>query len=133
QRPENKLFPLCQQHHIGIIVRVPLDEGSLTGAVTPDTVFAPNDFRNRYFRDNRKQQVFERVTKLNHLLGTEAGTLPELALRFCLHHPAVSTVIPGMRSERNVVANCSVSDGRALSQELIAKLREHRWERNFYQ
>lgn len=132
QNPENKLFPFCQQHNIGIIARVPFDEGSLTGTVTPDSVFPPNDFRNRYFRDDRKQQVFERTTKLKQLLGTGAETLAELALRFCLHHPAVSTVIPGMRSERNVEANCNVSDGCALSQELVAKLREHRWERNFY-
>ncbi|MBI3586992.1 MAG: aldo/keto reductase [Ignavibacteriales bacterium] len=133
QNPENKLFPVCQQHNIGIIVRVPFDEGALTGAITPDSVFPPDDFRNRYFRDDRKQQVFERITKLKQLLGKEAETLAELALRFCLHHPAVSTVIPGMRSELNVEANCSVSDGRTLSQELIAKLRAHRWERNFYQ
>lgn len=133
QSPGNKLLPFCHEHNIGIIVRVPFDEGSLTGAVTPDTVFAPNDFRNRYFRGERKQQVFERVTKLQQLLGAEAGTLAELALRFCLHHPAVSAVIPGMRSERNVEANCRVSDGRTLNQELIAKLHEHRWERNFYQ
>jgi aryl-alcohol dehydrogenase-like predicted oxidoreductase len=69
---------------------------------------------------------------LKQLLGTEAATLPELALRFTLSHPAISTVIPGMRTVRNVEANCGVCDGRALSDRLRAELKNHRWERNFY-
>jgi aryl-alcohol dehydrogenase-like predicted oxidoreductase len=132
QSPERELFPLCQKHSVGVIVRVPFDEGSLAGAVGPDTVFPEQDFRNRYFRGERKVQVVERVEKLRTLLGEEAGTLPELALRFCLHHPAVSTVIPGMRSVRNVEANCAVSVGRRLSDRLLESLRLHAWERNFY-
>jgi aryl-alcohol dehydrogenase-like predicted oxidoreductase len=132
QTPENNLFPLCQKKDIGIIVRVPLDEGGLTGKITPETKFPAGDFRNQYFGGNRKQEVFERTNALAKLLGKEAATLPELALRFCLHHAAVSTVIPGMRSVANVEANCRLSDGRKYSDELIAELRKHKWERNFY-
>lgn len=132
QTPEKSLFPLCQQKNIGIIVRVPFDEGGLTGKITKDTKFPANDFRNRYFRDDRKLQVADRANALHRLLGSEAATLPELALRFCLHHSAVSTVIPGMRSVSNVETNCRYSDGKKLSDSMIDELRKHIWERNFY-
>ena len=133
QTPENSLFPLCQEKNIGIIVRVPLDEGGLTGKITTETKFPAGDFRNHYFRDDRKRQIVERTDALAQLLGREAATLPELALRFCLHHPAVSTVIPGMRSVANVDVNCRLSDGRKLSDKIIIEIRKHKWERNFYQ
>ena len=133
QTPEKNLFPLCQKNKIGIIVRVPLDEGGLSGAITAETQFPENDFRNSYFRGDRKQQVAEHTNALKKLLGKEAATLAELALRFCLHHPAVSTVIPGMRSCSNVEANCLISDGRNLSESLIVELRNHKWDRDFYE
>ena len=66
-------------------------------------------------------------------LGIERDDLAEVALRYILSHPAISTVIPGMRSLRNVERNCAVGDGRGLPAELLEKLRgAHRWERNFY-
>ena len=133
QTPENNLFPLCQKNKIGIIVRVPLDEGGLSGNINAETKFPEGDFRNSYFRDNRKQQVAEHTDELKKLLDNEAATLAELALRFCLHHSAVSTVIPGMRNITNVEANCRLSDGRKLSESLVAELRNHKWERDFYQ
>ena len=132
QTPENNLFSLCQKNKIGIIVRVPLDEGGLSGNITAETKFPENDFRNNYFRGNRKQEVAEHTDALKKLLGKEAATLAELALRFCLHHSAVSTVIPGMRSISNVESNCLLSDGKKLSESLIAELRNHKWGRDFY-
>jgi len=133
QSPEEQLFPLCHSKNIGVIVRVPLDEGGLTGKITPDTTFPAGDWRNNYFRGERKAEVSRRVDALKPLLGPEAVTLPELALRFTLQHPAVSTVIPGMRSAENVRANCSFSDGRRLRNGLLAELRKHTWLRNFYE
>jgi aryl-alcohol dehydrogenase-like predicted oxidoreductase len=132
QSPEKNLFPVCQNLGIGIIVRVPLDEGGLSGNITPDTKFPDGDFRGGYFRGDRKRQVYEHTNALKKLLGKEAATTAELALRFCLHHKAVSTVIPGMRSMANVEANCSISDGQQLSESLLAELRHHVWERNYY-
>ncbi|MBI3006277.1 MAG: aldo/keto reductase [Ignavibacteriales bacterium] len=132
QTPEDKLFRECQKRGIGVIVRVPFDEGALTGSVTPETEFPRSDFRRDYFAGDRKTQVAQRMSKLRMLLDGEAKSLPELALRFCLHHDAVSTVIPGMRKPKHVETNCSLSDGRRLGAELIAELRKHRWERNFY-
>jgi aryl-alcohol dehydrogenase-like predicted oxidoreductase len=132
QAPEDQLFPTCERHQVGVIVRVPFDEGSLTGKTTPDTRFEPDDFRNNYFRGDRKKQVYERVQKIVSDLGIHLEQMPEIALRYVLSHKAVSTVIPGMRSVRNVERNCQTGDGRGLPSEQVAKLKAHRWEHNFY-
>jgi aryl-alcohol dehydrogenase-like predicted oxidoreductase len=132
QSPQEKLFPFCLEKKIGIIVRVPLDEGGLSGSITTESTFPKGDFRNNYFRGDRKKEIVERVAKLKYAMGSEAQTIAELALRFTLSHPAVSTVIPGMRTVKNVEANCSLADGRLLSEKLIEELTKHRWQRNFY-
>jgi aryl-alcohol dehydrogenase-like predicted oxidoreductase len=132
QTPEDRLFGECAARNIGVIVRVPFDEGALTGSITESTTFPEGDFRNRYFRGERKKQVVEHIGRITPLLGTEASTLPELALRFCLQPSVVSTVIPGMRSAEHVEGNCAVSDGRRLSSKLAGELRLHRWDKVFY-
>jgi aryl-alcohol dehydrogenase-like predicted oxidoreductase len=132
QTPEELFFPACQKHDVGVIVRVPFDEGGLTGTITPETRFPAGDFRNDYFQGDRKRQLWERTEALKKLLDGEAESLPELALRFCLSPDAVSTVIPGMRRVSSVDANVAVSDGRRLSPPMRAKLKAHAWARNFY-
>jgi aryl-alcohol dehydrogenase-like predicted oxidoreductase len=132
QSPADELYPACQKHDVGVIVRVPFDEGGLLGNITPDTAFPPGDFRNTYFKGDRKNQVHTHTEALKALLGDEAKGLPELALRFCLSHDAVSTVIPGMRRIESVEANIGVSDGRRLSPALLTELRAQAWPRNFY-
>jgi len=133
QSPEDQLFPACELHHVGVIVRVALDEGGLTGKITPDSRFEESDFRSNYFRGNRKHQVYERVQKIASDLGITVDQMAETALRYVLSHPAVSTVIVGMRSVRNVERNCQVGDGRGLPREQVEKLKAHRWIRNFYE
>ena len=115
-----------------MIARVPFDEGALTGSIGPRTKFPRKDWRNMYFKENRKEQVHQRILKLSRLLGEEAETLPQLALKFCLHHPAVSTVIPGMRSVKHVKANLAVTKEPPLLPETVEALRQHRWTKNFY-
>jgi aryl-alcohol dehydrogenase-like predicted oxidoreductase len=132
QSPEGEFFPACIEHGRGVIARVPFDEGALTGSITPESTFPDGDFRNHYFGGDRKLQVWDRVKRLSKLLDGEAKTLPELALRFCLAHEAVSTVIPGMRKVPNVEVNTAVSDGRRLSPRMRESLRGHAWERDFY-
>ena len=132
QSPEDELFDACSQHDVGVIVRVPFDEGSLTGTLTADSTFPEGDFRREYFRDDRLREVDERVQAILDDLGIARDQLPEVALRYILSQPAVSTVIPGMRSVRNVERNCAVADGRGLPEEQQQALRGHRWERNFY-
>jgi aryl-alcohol dehydrogenase-like predicted oxidoreductase len=129
QAPENELFPLCQELNIGVIARVPFDEGGLTGAIKPDTVFPETDFRSWFFRGDRKERVFNRVERLKLLLGAEAENLAELALRFTLSHEALSTVIPGMRTANHVTSNCSYSDGRRLTPGMLWRLKQFAWNR----
>jgi aryl-alcohol dehydrogenase-like predicted oxidoreductase len=131
QTPEQNLFPLCQTENIGVIARVPLDEGALTGNITPATTFPPGDFREFYFKGDRKQQVVEHVEALRRDLPPGAN-LAETALRFCLSHPAVTTVIPGMRSMRHAESNVALSDQGTLPADTLAKLKNHAWDRNFY-
>ncbi|MGH9666761.1 MAG: aldo/keto reductase [Bryobacteraceae bacterium] len=132
QSPERRLFPLAQELNIGVIARVPFDEGSLTGTVTESSTFESDEFRSFYFRGDRRRQVAQRVDALKKDVALVDGSLPETALRFCLSHPAVSTVVPGMRRVRNVERNCAASAKGALDAETLRKLRGHVWEKNFY-
>jgi aryl-alcohol dehydrogenase-like predicted oxidoreductase len=132
QTPERNLFPLTRQMGVGVLARVPLDEGALTGTVTEATNFERGDFRSWYFRGNRKREVVEHVEPLKKDLADVPGTLAEIALRFCLSHPAVTAVIPGMRRVRNVEANCALSDAGPLPEDVLALLRKHAWGKNYY-
>lgn len=134
QTPEQRLFPLCQERNIGVLARCPLDEGALTGTITPETEFDPGEFRAFYFRGDRKRQVYERVQALVADLRAAGLDRPlaETALRFCLSHPAVSTVIPGMRRVRNVEMNAGVSELGPLPGPILEVLRRHVWNKNFY-
>jgi aryl-alcohol dehydrogenase-like predicted oxidoreductase len=131
--PNAHLLPLAKERNVGVLARVPLDEGSLTGTITEDTVFEKGEFRDWYFRGaDRKKQVVEHVSALKRDLEGVPGTLPEIALRYCLSHPAVSTVIPGMRKVRTVESSCSVSDLGGLPADLLAMLKKHAWVKDFH-
>jgi len=132
QSPAEKLFPLCVKNKVAVIVRVPFDEGGLTGTLTKNTKFEGDDFRAHYFRGNNLAETVDRAEKLKSFLGDEAGTLPDLALKFILAFDAVSVVIPGMRKTKHVVANTAVSNSPRLKPETPEALRAHAWPRNFY-
>lgn len=132
QSPEDELFPLCQKHNVSVIARVPFDEGSLTGSLEHNTTFHSKDWRKHYFTPERLPEVCNRVEKLKALLNDECESLSELALRFCLSHDAVTSVIPGMRSLEHVRQNVAQCIKPRLSSELREKIKTHRWIRNFY-
>jgi aryl-alcohol dehydrogenase-like predicted oxidoreductase len=132
QSPEDELFPACREHGVGVIARVPLDEGGLTGTLRPDTEFAEDDHRSHYFRGDRPREVHDRVTAIASDLDIAEEDIAETALRYVLSEPTVSTVIPGMRSKRNVERNIAVSDGGGLDPLARERLHRHRWVRNFY-
>src|SRR5262249_47929826 len=115
QSPDDELLPAVQRANVGVIVRVPFDEGSLTGNVRPDTECPEGDFRNQYFAGDRKQDVWDRVQAITGELGVPVEWMAEIALRFCLSAPAVSTVIAGMRSVRNVEANAAAVEAGPLT------------------
>ena len=128
QAPEDKLFPLCREKGVAVIARVPFDEGGLTGRITPDTTFPEGDFRNIYFTPEVKAETYNRVEALREILPQEM-TISQMALRFILSNPAVSTVIPGMTKIPHIEANVATSDGKGLPDDLIEALRAHRWNR----
>ena len=132
QSPEHRLFPFCLQNDIGVIARVPLDEGSLTGKINRHATFPDGDWRNEYFRGDRKREVEEHVGRLSFLLHDGISSMAEAALRFCLSNPAVSSVIAGMRSVQHVEENCRLSDGRYLASADLRALRSHAWPHNYY-
>jgi aryl-alcohol dehydrogenase-like predicted oxidoreductase len=128
QAPEDELFPYCQEHDIAVIARVPFDEGSLTGTLTAHSKWPQGDWRNVYFSRENLSATLPRVERLK-MLVPEGMDLPELALRFILAHPVVSTTIPGMRRVGHVERNLAASDGEQLPPRLRDALRGHRWDR----
>jgi aryl-alcohol dehydrogenase-like predicted oxidoreductase len=128
QSPEDLLFPACREQHIAVIARVPFDEGSLTGTLTPDSRWPEGDFRNSYFRPENLAPTLERVDRLRPVVP-EGMTMPQLALGHILRHPDVSTVIPGMRRANHVEQNIGASSAARLPETLMAELKRHRWDR----
>src|SRR5262249_36722224 len=96
QAPEDELFPACQALDVAVIARVPFDEGSLTGTLTADARWPEGDWRNLYFAPEHIRATLPRVDAVQQLVPP-GSTLPDMALRYILHHEAVSTTIPGMR------------------------------------
>ena len=127
QAPEDNLFPLCRKMDIGVIARVPFDEGTLTGTLTKETVFPKEDWRSTYFVPENLSSSVDHAEALRPLIP-EGMTMPEMALRFILSNPDVSTTIPGMRKLKNVVANMEAG-GKGLSKALLEQLKSHRWDR----
>jgi aryl-alcohol dehydrogenase-like predicted oxidoreductase len=128
QKPQDELFPACREHGVGIIARVPFDEGTLTGALTLESRWPEDDWRSTYFVPENLQSSVEHAEALRPLIP-DGMTMPEMALRFILAEPAVSTIIPGMRKLRHVEANIAASDAGPLGASVIQELEEHRWDR----
>ena len=126
QAPEQELFPAALANGVGILPRVPFEEGALTGTLRPGATFHEDDWRGQYFTPERLAEVERHVAPLEALLDADTPILALLALRYCLHHPAVSSVLPGMRRLANVDANMKASDIR-LSDATIAQLHSHAW------
>jgi aryl-alcohol dehydrogenase-like predicted oxidoreductase len=129
QAPEDDLFPACEQRGVAVIARVPFDEGSLTGTLRAESRWPDGDWRNIYFAPPYLQDTLPRVEAVKrdaHALGV---SMPELALRFILSHPVVTTTIPGMRRPEHVEANLAVSERERLPGEVRMRLKAHRWDR----
>jgi aryl-alcohol dehydrogenase-like predicted oxidoreductase len=132
QEAAAELLDVAQECGVGIIVRVAFDEGVLTGKFTADTKFAPDDFRAKYFEGDRLGRAVAHAEAVRADLAGTGYTLAQAALKFVLAHPAVSTVIPGMRTVAQAEANCAVSDLPAMPAALVEKLRRHNWRRGVW-
>lgn len=129
QSPEDKLLPACRELDIGVIARVPLDEGSLGGKMTAQAKFPEDDWRSKYFSPDNLKKTLARVNKLKAALP-KSMSLPEAALRFILSNQTVSTTIVGMRKPEHVRQNIAVSDAGALNADVSKNLKKHRWDRS---
>lgn len=132
QSPTDELLPFCKENNIAIIARVPLDEGGLTGLIDENTIFPEGDWRNRYFRKDRKAEVKKHADAVWEEVKNECENLPEAALRYLASFNEVTTIIPGMRSEKNLMANIASINKGPLSENLLNRLANHRWVRNYY-
>jgi len=128
QNPEDQLLPACREMNVAVIARVPFDEGTLTGTLTKDSRWPEGDWRNTYFVPENLAASVDRADRLKPL-PSPGMTMPEMALRFILHNPTISTIIPGMRKLNHVEANIHASDAGPLPDELQLELRRHRWDR----
>ena len=128
QAPDDELLPLCEALDVAVIARVPFDEGTLTGTLTKDSTWPAEDWRGTYFVPENLAESVDRAEALRPLIPP-GMTMPELALRWILADPRVSTVIPGMRKRRNVEANIAASDGQPFDPDLLERLTAHRWDR----
>ena len=129
QNPEDELFPACRETGVALIARVPLDEGTLTGTLTKESKWPEGDWRNIYFVPENLVPSVERADALKPLAATAGIAMPEMALRFILSNANVSTIIPGMRKLAHVDSNIAASHAGPLSEDLLAELRHHRWDR----
>jgi len=128
QAPRDELLPLCQALGIGVIARVPFDEGTLTGTLTWESTWPAEDWRSTYFVPANLNASVDHAEALRPLVPP-GMTMPEMALRWILEDPRISTIIPGMRKRRNVEANIATSDGHRLDPALMGRLKDHRWDR----
>jgi aryl-alcohol dehydrogenase-like predicted oxidoreductase len=132
REPERALFSLAARKHVGIVVRSPLDEGALSGKITPETIFPEGSFQGSYFKDDRRREVCERARSLEFLMHDDVESLPVAALRFCLSDPVVSTVVVGMRTPEHTAKNIQASDKGPLPKEDLERLKAHAWPHNFW-
>ncbi|MGH9943403.1 MAG: aldo/keto reductase [Pyrinomonadaceae bacterium] len=129
QNPEDELFPACAEMDVAVVARVPFDEGTLTGTLSKDSTWPEGDWRNTYFVPENLIPSVERAERLKPLAAQAGMALPEMALRFILNEPRISTIIPGMRKLKHVETNAAASDGGPLPRALHEQLRAHRWVR----
>jgi aryl-alcohol dehydrogenase-like predicted oxidoreductase len=128
QNPEDELFPACREMNVGVIARVPFDEGTLTGTLTKESRWPENDWRSTYFVPENLNASVDHAEALRPLIP-KGMTMSEMALRFILGEPTVSTIIPGMRNPSHAKSNLATSDAGPLPHDLMNELAKHRWDR----
>ncbi|MBT8494805.1 MAG: aldo/keto reductase [Deltaproteobacteria bacterium] len=132
QSAKGELFAAATKNQVGLIARCPFDEGALTGKLEPGMEFPKGDIRRWYFREDRLDELADKLGPIRELLGDYARSLPELALRFAVHPPAIATAIPGMRRPDHVAQNLECGQAPALPEEVLARLAELAWDKNWY-
>jgi aryl-alcohol dehydrogenase-like predicted oxidoreductase len=132
QAPAAELFPLARQKGYGIIARVPLASGLLSGKFRTDSVFAADDVRQNFLTPKRLAEAIPRVDEVKAIIGGSTRSLAQGALGFVLADEAVSTTIPGARNARQVEINVGASEV-VLPADVVERLRKRLGDYNFYQ
>jgi aryl-alcohol dehydrogenase-like predicted oxidoreductase len=134
QKPAEEFFPLAEERNVGILARVPLASGLLSGKMRSDRVFTEDDHRNF----NREGQAFDKGETFSGVdfetgllaaeelkeLVPEGNTLAQFALRWILMHPAVSCAIPGGKNSAQVEDNVAAADMAPFSDDVMQRARE---------
>jgi aryl-alcohol dehydrogenase-like predicted oxidoreductase len=123
QEAAQEVIPLAQNKDYGIIARMPLQFGLLTGKFNMDTVFPSNDHRSFRLPPERLKNGLVQVAKVDHIVRKYNITMTEFALKFALSHPAVSTIIPGIRTPEQAANDCRAAEGKRLEQEDVERIR----------
>jgi aryl-alcohol dehydrogenase-like predicted oxidoreductase len=123
QRAAERLFPLAERHKVSIIARCPLASGALAGTWYPGMKFHRDDWRRQVFRGEVLEQILRRVDEFKALVDPTVP-LAQIALRFCLSHPAVTAVIPGVRSAEQARCNLEVLGQDALPEVLLDQIEQ---------
>lgn len=123
REPEQELLPLAQAQGVGIIARVPLASGFLTGKFSADVTFPANDHRSQTYAPEKIRRMVAQVARLGFLTGGKHKIMAQAALQYCLAHPAVSTVIPGAKTPEQARANAAASDGTLLTADEVTRAR----------
>ncbi|MCU6708564.1 aldo/keto reductase [Paenibacillus sp. J5C_2022] len=109
RKPEEGVFPSCQQQDLGVLARVPLASGYLSGKYKPGAEFAGNDARHRHDAEERRRKL-EEVQRIAREEVPEGVDMASWALAWCLKHPAVTTVIPGCKDPAQVEMNAKAAE-----------------------
>lgn len=136
QEAASQILPVAAETGTGVLIRVALDEGSLTGKYGADHEYAESDFRRKFFQGDRQSRTVNRVNEIRRDLEQfgidDQYSLADVALKFVLARPEVSSVLVGMRNTDQVEKNCRVSNRRDLNPEIIQHLHRHDWRRGVW-
>lgn len=117
REPEEAVFPACERHHLGVLARVPLASGFLSGKYAPGATFPSNDVREKWMKDGRDAKL-EDVQRIQAEEVPEGVPMAQWALAWCLKRPVVSSVIPGCKNPEQVRSNAAAAD---LVEETISE------------
>lgn len=132
QSAADRLFPLAREKNFGVVARVPLASGLLTGKYRLHSTFPVDDVRQNFLTPRRLAEALAKIAEVKGIVGGASRSLGEAALRFVLAEKAVSTVIPGARNPHQVETNVAATDA-TLDPEVITRLRERLGSYNFYE
>lgn len=131
--PLDCLIPACQENGVAFIARCVMDEGGLSGFLTEDTQFDDGDYRQSFFDYVPRSMYIERVDRLRKFVPQYADSLAELAIKFVLKHPSVTTALVSMHVPQYADQNIAALDKAPLPDDVFEEIfRYHRWIRNFY-